>query len=203
MHYRTRNWLLAAAGIILLWFGHPFVARNLEEVMVRYGWEQLGNKLIDALPNWVAQMAEWLPSGFWAGAFAVLLMWGLMEALYAWRRRTVVAASPATSSEREILKGLDRLFAEGTRHMNRLIPPIKDYDDAVERATLHKWQDQALEKMDKLGVSVRAMSRFKTFWKFRPEFYSAAGKSTQQELIEGIWNEKLRQLRTIIDGFAG
>jgi hypothetical protein len=63
---------------------------------------------------------------------------------------------------------------------------------------LHKWQDRVLEKLDEAGVSVPIMSRFKTFHRFKPEFQ---GKSEQQELLESIWDAKLKRLRVIMDSF--
>ena len=137
----------------------------------------------------------------WALLATLLLGLGL---IYWDTRRTAkpaAAAPTAAINQRELLKALDSLFGDGTRHMNRLIPPIKDYDDRTERDVLDEWQDRALEKMDQLGVSVPIMSRFKTFWKFNPTFHRIAGKNAQQELLEGIWDEKLRQLRIIIDSF--
>ena len=102
---------------------------------------------------------------------------------------------------REVQKALHGLFTEGVRQMNRLIPTIKDYDDVGERLTLRKWQEQVLDKLEEARVSVPVMSRFETFHKFAPEFHVAEGKSDHQKLLEGIWNEKLKRLRAIIDSF--
>jgi hypothetical protein len=111
------------------------------------------------------------------------------------------ASSDDPKAKRELQKSLDNLFKEGTLHLNRLIPAIENYDDKAERAILHEWQDRVLQKLDEAGVRVAVMSRFETFWKFDAEFHMPEGKSGQQGLLEGIWNEKLRQLRAIMDSF--
>jgi hypothetical protein len=101
MHQRTKIWLAATVGYLFFWLVGPFFVRNYEAFMEKRGWDQLGNQLwhyivtnyLDGLPWWVSAMAEYLPTGFWAGAFTVLAVWGILEVIYAWRRRK---APPAT-----------------------------------------------------------------------------------------------------------
>jgi hypothetical protein len=174
---------------------------NIENYAESKGWGGILTSIMEGqMPSVLAFLLQ--P---WLGVAALALV-GLAAGVWvdgiAKRMDALSAESPpATSEQRAILKALDALFAEGTKHMNRLIPPIEGYDDEAEREVLHQWQDRVLEKMDQLGVSVPIMSRFTTFWKFNATFHRIEGKNAQQELLEGIWDEKLRQLRVIIDSF--
>lgn len=113
-----------------------------------------------------------------------------------------VFSPAADNAKRAILKDLDDLFVEGVRHKNRLIPPVGNYNDAQERAILADWQALILARLDEAGVSIAVMSRFRTFNEFNPTFRLMSDKSDEQNLLEAIWNEKLRQLRAIIDALG-
>ena len=202
MTRRSRNWLLTASILFALFILKTVSGRNIEYVLEKHGWEKTLDQTLAELPNWVAAVAKWLPSGFWLGAFTVLILWGLLEGFYAWRRRgSETLTAPVTMKKRAIQKALDDLFAEGVRHKNKLIPPVGNYDDTDERAVLHEWQERALAKLDEAGISVPIMSRFRTFNEFDPSYRLAVGKGAEQNLLEAIWNERLRQLRVIIDSF--
>lgn len=192
--------MLAAPFVVILYL-------NIETYAQSKGWDTL---LKGAMEGQVPAIVDWALQP-WVGLTSLALisftlgLW--FDAVLRRRERKSFVVGPqiidpvGEAAQRTILKALDDLFAEGTKHMNRLIPPIPDYDDKAERSVLDEWQDRALKKMDEAGVSVPIMSRFKTFWKFNPTFHRITDKSAQQELLEGIWDEKLRQLRIIIDSF--
>ena len=92
MPHRRRNWLWFAAFIFLWWLIHPIYVRNLEAFIEERGWDQLLNRLFASIPQSAGEMSNYFNelftgSGFWAGAFVILMAWGLLEFSYAWLRK--------------------------------------------------------------------------------------------------------------------
>lgn len=97
---------------------------------------------------------------------------------------------------------LSELFKEAVAVRNRLeYEALPDFDENAERASLQEWQERTLAQMKLAGVTVPVQSRFETLNKFQPKFLKAPGKIWPQEHLEGIWNEKIRLLRNVIDSF--
>jgi len=164
--------------------------------------------------------------GFWWGALTVLIIWGLLEMIYgATRKFRYGAGEPKPVSQAEIQEArtllnkrkefqtadarrilasaLDDLYAEGTKRRDLLIPPLEHFNHKVdydkEDAKLEAWNQRALTVLDHPLIAVADRSRFRTLDSFEPETHPMAGKSPRQEKLEAVWNEKLRQLRAIID----
>lgn len=119
-----------------------------------------------------------------------------------WERRWKGAEIEALTASRQARQELDDLFAEGVRHRNKLLAPIDRYDDASDRAILRDWSDLVVQKLNEAGVALNLTSRFRTLNLFTPEHQPIAGRDPHQVKLEAIWNEKLRRLREIIDGFG-
>ena len=187
------GWLLAGVRLILDLIGYSTVPQDLP----------VAEGLLKRFLVWLMELPWYVPWGF-------ALISTVWLTYVSWPRAPYAATAPDNvkttkrhcpeKAERGILKALDDLFAEGVRHKNRLIPPVENYDDAAERSTLHGWQERVLVKMDEVEVPISLMSRFRTFNEFGAQYRPAVDKSNQQNLLEGIWNEKLRQLRIIING---
>lgn len=92
MASRRRNWLLTFAAILFLWLVHPFFVRNLEAFMEKRGLDQVINRALERFPRFEVAMRDYFDelfagSGFWSGAFVILLIWGALEISYVWLRR--------------------------------------------------------------------------------------------------------------------
>jgi hypothetical protein len=180
-----------------------------------------------AAANWPEAVAviEDVPD-FWWGALTIAIVWGLLEMIYAASRKPVYGAGipiPTKKAEieearlvlnqrrelltadarRELAATLDDLYADGAKYRNSLIPPLEHFNRAIdfdkEEARLEAWNQRALKALEHPLVAVAERSRFRTLDSFQPEHHPMAGKSPHQEKIEGIWNEKLKRLRAIID----
>jgi hypothetical protein len=84
---------------------------------------------------------------------------------------------------------------------NKLLKPLSPYDDPSQREIVGTWSDRVLEKLNEAKVPLALKSRFRTLNLFQPQPLPIAGRDPAQVMLEAIWNEKLRQLREIIDGF--
>lgn len=92
MPSRQRNLLFILATFVLMWLLHPFYVRNLEAVMEKHGWDQLLNQIIAAFPTSEDAVSSYFEelfsgSGFWAGVFLILVIWGTLELTTMFLRR--------------------------------------------------------------------------------------------------------------------
>lgn len=110
MHSRARNFLIALGGVAVAYLFHPFYVRNFEYFIERRGWDKFLDAAFSSLPNWVASMLDvWIPGPFWNGAFFVLVIWGVLEAFYAWRRGNGKQAIPVVASDQSTTPVVDRV----------------------------------------------------------------------------------------------
>lgn len=100
------------------------------------------------------------------------------------------------------LRALDDLFAAGTGQRNKLLKPRPDFDYQRERSEFVAWSDEVLTKLDEVGVRIADQSRFRTLGTFSPSTIGPSSRSAPQIKLEAMWNEKLDQLRGIIDFFG-
>jgi len=165
------------------WFFWPaliILALNIENLAIAFGWHDL---LVRSWPA-VASAVTWLelPAAVLVGAGLALWI-------------------DANLRREEAFKALDDLYAEGVGSRNRLVPPISDYDDQIERANLDQWGDRVLQRLRDAGVGIASRSNFRTLNKYEPEFHAIAGKKNSQNHVESMWNEKLNRLQFIIAKF--
>lgn len=89
MSTRAKVYGFAVLGFLAFWLIGPLFVRNYEAFMEKRGWDQIANNAWEYVSNSgvVSAMANWIPTGFWAGVFVVLVIWGIAEIYHAKRRR--------------------------------------------------------------------------------------------------------------------
>lgn len=97
------------------------------------------------------------------------------------------------------LRALDDLYAQGTAKRNTLLGQHAEFDEQREREELRAWSHEVLAKLEDAEVSIADRSRFRTLGTFVSDPIGAQGRNARQVKLEAIWNEKLDQLRNIID----
>ncbi|MEX0852960.1 MAG: hypothetical protein WD036_06730 [Bauldia sp.] len=232
-------WLVIVVIATIIFVLQTFFAAHIGGLLLQYGLDEYVERGARGVALAVEQTttlvtANWpgaleaigavLP--FWWGVFTVLVVWGLLELIYAARRKPAYAAgAPAPISQaaieetlvllnqgkefrtadarRTIASALDDLYAEGTKHRDALIPPLEHFRNIIdfdnEDARLEAWNEQALKVLDHPLIAVAERSRFRTLDSFEPEIHPMDGKSPRQDKLEAVWSEKLNRLRAIID----
>ena len=105
----------------------------------------------------------------------------------------------SAGSARDLAKNLDDFFAEGVQQRNE-IQAGHDYSDEEynnARDCLIKWSDRVVNVLDNDLVSVSDMSKFRTLNQFDLDIDK---DEPHKSHIRGMWSEKLKRLRAIIDG---
>ena len=184
----------ALAGYLITAIVDPLVtiARlNVESWASENGYDKL-YKLLSAPPEWMVTLWEALTGSFGLGFVLGALLFAFWDPIAKYGSRFVTSGKRAH-------RALDELFAEGVRHRNRLLVPIKNYDDVKEREMLGDWSDRVVQELDSANVPIGPRSRFRTLNLFEPQHSPVAGRPLEQVKLEAIWNEKLNRLRAIVD----
>src|SRR5687768_2869127 len=87
MIHRLRNYIVLLLATVAVWFLQP----NIDAFFQQRGWDQFLNRAVDSMPTWNGRMTATdrlrTLSPFWAGAFAILVIWGTFELYYVLSRR--------------------------------------------------------------------------------------------------------------------
>jgi hypothetical protein len=161
---------------------------NIEEWAKEKGYDQLYNVFAEP-PDWLIAGWEFLVSPFGQGFVLGALIFGLWE------------YGPRLFSRSSAKGRLEDLHAKGVTQRNELLPIKENYDDASERRTLDEWSSCVVQQLRRAGVSRTDCSRFESLSAFEAEHdpLGDPNRNGLQIALELTWNEKLRQLREIID----
>jgi hypothetical protein len=112
----------------------------------------------------------------------------------------LLATQPAATTKVKLAtRQLAKLFDDGVKTRNGLLPQLDNFDATECERTLIAWDEQVAANFDDAGVKEAERSRFNTLDVFERRLFGANGRSQEQERLEAIWNKKLQILRSIID----